>query len=65
MLLALIACLLVAAGREPRASSDVREVRALWVTRSSLTSPERVAAMVGSAADGGFNTLLGTGAGPG
>jgi uncharacterized lipoprotein YddW (UPF0748 family) len=56
LLLALIACLLVAAG--PRAASDAREVRALWVTRSSLASPERVAAMVRSAAASGFNTLL-------
>ena len=33
-------------------------MRALWVTRSSLVSPERVAAMVRSAAASGFNTLL-------
>jgi uncharacterized lipoprotein YddW (UPF0748 family) len=33
-------------------------VRALWVTRSSLVSPDRVAAMVRSAAASGFNTLL-------
>jgi uncharacterized lipoprotein YddW (UPF0748 family) len=58
LLLPLIACLLVAAGPEPRAAADGREVRALWVTRSSLVSPERVAAMVGSAAASGFNTLL-------
>jgi uncharacterized lipoprotein YddW (UPF0748 family) len=58
LLLALIACLLVAAGPEPRAASDSGEVRALWVTRSSLVSPDRVAAMVRSAAASGFNTLL-------
>ena len=33
-------------------------MRALWVTRSSLVSPDRVAAMVRSAAASGFNTLL-------
>ncbi len=34
------------------------EVRALWVTRTTLTSPEAVRAMVQSASAGGFNTLL-------
>jgi uncharacterized lipoprotein YddW (UPF0748 family) len=34
------------------------EVRALWVTRSSLASPESIAAMVESARAGLFNTLL-------
>lgn len=34
------------------------EVRALWVTRTSLTSPSAVAAMVKSAQAGHFNTLL-------
>ena len=58
LLVTLIACLLVAAGPRSRAGADTREVRALWVTRSSLVSPERVAAMVRSAAAGGFNTLL-------
>jgi uncharacterized lipoprotein YddW (UPF0748 family) len=57
LLVAVIACLIVA-GREPRAASEGAEVRALWVTRSSLVSPERVAAMVRSAAASGFNTLL-------
>jgi uncharacterized lipoprotein YddW (UPF0748 family) len=57
-LLALLACLLVPAGHGPHAAPDPTEVRALWVTRSSLASPERVAAMVRSAAAGGFNTLL-------
>jgi uncharacterized lipoprotein YddW (UPF0748 family) len=34
------------------------EVRALWVTRSSLTTPAAVTSMVTSARAGGFNTLL-------
>jgi uncharacterized lipoprotein YddW (UPF0748 family) len=34
------------------------EVRALWVTRATMTSPEAVRAMVQSASAGGFNTLL-------
>ena len=34
------------------------EVRALWVTRASLTSPESIAALVRSARGSGFNTLL-------
>jgi uncharacterized lipoprotein YddW (UPF0748 family) len=34
------------------------EVRALWVTRASLTSPESINAVVRSAHASGFNTLL-------
>jgi uncharacterized lipoprotein YddW (UPF0748 family) len=34
------------------------EVRALWVTRATLTSPEAVSQMVRSAKAGGFNALL-------
>lgn len=34
------------------------EVRALWVVRTSLTSPAAIATMVASAKAGGFNTLL-------
>jgi uncharacterized lipoprotein YddW (UPF0748 family) len=33
-------------------------VRALWVTRASLTSPESIASLVRSARSSGFNTLL-------
>ncbi len=40
----------------PPASSD--EVRALWVVRTSLTSPAAVDEMVASAKASGFNTLL-------
>jgi uncharacterized lipoprotein YddW (UPF0748 family) len=35
-----------------------QEVRALWVTRTSLTTPAAVSAMVTSAKSGGFNTIL-------
>ena len=34
------------------------EVRALWVVRTTLTSPAAIATMVSSARAGGFNTLL-------
>lgn len=40
----------------PLSAAD--EVRALWVVRSALTSPESIDAMVQAASDGGFNTLL-------
>jgi uncharacterized lipoprotein YddW (UPF0748 family) len=36
----------------------IEEVRALWVVRTSLTSPASIATMVDSARAGGFNTLL-------
>ena len=41
----------------PQRGSD-GEVRALWVTRTTLTSPDAIRAMVQSASAGGFNTLL-------
>ena len=34
------------------------EVRALWVVRTTLTSPSAIATMVTAAKSGGFNTLL-------
>ena len=34
------------------------EVRALWVVRTTLTSPEKIRQLVSSAADNGFNTLI-------
>jgi uncharacterized lipoprotein YddW (UPF0748 family) len=34
------------------------EVRALWVVRTTLTSPEKIRAMVQAAKDNGFNTLI-------
>jgi uncharacterized lipoprotein YddW (UPF0748 family) len=43
------------AAAEPEAPS---EVRALWVLRSSLASPNSIASLVRSAREHGFNTLL-------
>ena len=40
------------------ASAPPVEVRALWVLRTSLTSPQSIAALVRSARQHGFNTLL-------
>jgi uncharacterized lipoprotein YddW (UPF0748 family) len=34
------------------------EVRALWVVRTTLTSPEKIHQLVSAAADNGFNTLI-------
>ena len=45
-------------GTTTSASTSPREVRALWVVRTSLTSPQKIQAMVNSAADNGFNTLI-------
>ena len=38
--------------------SPPNEVRALWVVRNTLTSPEKIHRMVESAASTGFNTLI-------
>jgi uncharacterized lipoprotein YddW (UPF0748 family) len=35
-----------------------QEVRALWVVRTSLTSPQTIQKMVNAAADNGFNTII-------
>ena len=45
-------------GAEAGPTHRFEEVRGLWVVRTTLTSPERVRAMVASAARAGFNTLL-------
>ena len=42
----------------PRAAAARDEVRALWVTRVSLTTPRSVSAVVQTARVSGFNTLL-------
>jgi uncharacterized lipoprotein YddW (UPF0748 family) len=61
---AAIAVLLAAAGviAESRGAAvpaaAAAEVRALWVTRTTLASPEAIARMVDAARKGGFNTLL-------
>lgn len=44
----------VALAQAPRAG----EVRALWVVRTTLTSPEKIHQLVNAAADNGFNTLI-------
>jgi uncharacterized lipoprotein YddW (UPF0748 family) len=53
-----VACLLAPATFADRGSGAENEVRALWITRLSLVSPESIAAMVQSARASGFNTLL-------
>jgi uncharacterized lipoprotein YddW (UPF0748 family) len=42
----------------PLGAEPGTEVRALWVVRTTLTSPAAIATMVSSAKAGGFNTLL-------
>src|SRR5712691_60719 len=46
------------AGRRGPAAGEEQEVRALWVQRTSLTSPTAILSLVESAKDAGFNTLL-------
>ena len=63
LILALVAATIAPAGaqraRRPEPEPQPQpEVRALWVARTSLTSPASVAAMVQAAQAGGFNTLL-------
>lgn len=65
-LLAILAGLLVTSSRTAVATrgtaeaarGTVDEVRALWVTRSSLATPEQIDRLVRDARDAGFNTLL-------
>src|SRR6266516_5236852 len=42
----------------PAASQTNNEVRALWVVRTTLTSPEKIRTMVDTAANNGFNTII-------
>jgi uncharacterized lipoprotein YddW (UPF0748 family) len=42
----------------PAAAAAGTDVRALWVTRATLGSPDAVTKMVAAARSGGFNTLL-------
>ena len=42
----------------PSDSAPTDDVRGLWVQRTSLTSPQKIATMVAAARDNGFNTLL-------
>src|SRR5688572_13873691 len=46
------------APRRVTASPASNEVRALWVVRTTLTSPEKIRAMVEAAKNNGFNTLI-------
>lgn len=57
---AIVMCLVAATStfRAGAAPSGLAPVRALWVTRATLTSPEAIATMVKAAEAGGFNTLL-------
>lgn len=43
---------------QPSKVNPSAEVRALWVVRTTLTSPEKIHQLVNSAADNGFNTLI-------
>lgn len=45
-------------GLATKVAPPTNEVRALWVVRSTLTSPEKITRMVDSAAAAGFNTLI-------
>jgi uncharacterized lipoprotein YddW (UPF0748 family) len=59
VLLRLVAItLLFAALVQAQAPAKRDEVRALWVVRTTLTSPEKIQQLVSSAADNGFNTLI-------
>jgi uncharacterized lipoprotein YddW (UPF0748 family) len=49
---------LAAAAGAPSRAATVQEVRALWVLRTSLSSPAAVQQLVQSARDNGFNVLL-------
>ena len=55
--MAIAACLCTVASAAQKADAKV-EVRALWVLRTSLTSPESIATLVRSAKEHGFNTLF-------
>jgi uncharacterized lipoprotein YddW (UPF0748 family) len=52
------ACLYALAGWAAPTEAATPEVRALWVTRGSLASPESIGSLVRSASASGFNTLL-------
>jgi uncharacterized lipoprotein YddW (UPF0748 family) len=41
-----------------RVAPPPNEVRAIWVVRTTLTSPEKIRAMVQAATDNGFNTII-------
>ncbi len=48
-------------GQRPHSAAGTSkndEVRALWVVRTTLTSPEKIRAMVSAAKENGFNTII-------
>ena len=50
-----------ARGADPASSEQAAqpdEIRAMWVLRTSLTTPDRISALVQAARDHGFNTLF-------
>ena len=49
---------LIGIGTAPLGGSAPTETRALWVLRTSLSSPESIASLVRTAREHGFNTLL-------
>ena len=53
-------CTSLSSAQRPRTVLDpaVAETHALWVLRTSLTTPESISALVRTARDHGFNTLL-------
>ena len=52
------AALLLFCSSTAHTTAQTQEVRALWVVRTTLTSPDGVTAMVSSAKASGFNTLV-------
>lgn len=57
VIIALVLFTATALGAGDRAPAAL-DVRALWVTRATLTSPDSITRMVESARAGGFNTLI-------
>jgi uncharacterized lipoprotein YddW (UPF0748 family) len=58
-ILFVLVCTLQGTPNPASASATAKdEVRALWVVRTTLTSPEKIQQMVNAAADNGFNTLI-------
>src|SRR4030095_180188 len=64
ILLALVSFVPTSYAQNPTAISSgagthpANEIRALWVVRTTLTSPDKIRTMVSAAADNGFNTLI-------
>jgi uncharacterized lipoprotein YddW (UPF0748 family) len=57
-LMALALAVTHAASSAPAGWRADEEVRGLWVLRSSITSPEKIHALVRTATEGGYNTLM-------